>query len=177
RGFTPRNVSQYVSSGSAQNLTESTDLTAYEFDRNLLATLTPAEKGHRIDLYDARLETDPENVIVDATRELGYVLGVKMETDILGNINSFTGGTISAPSSDFSLNHIAQARALLANAGVPGPYVAVIHEFQYLDIFEDLAALNQPANFNIREQAIQSFYVPRFADVKIVVAPHLPVVA
>lgn len=118
-GFTPRNVSEYGSSGTAQALTESTDLTAYQLNRDLLSTLTPSEIGHRVDLYDARVETDPENVYADAARELGYVLGTKMETDILGNITGFTGGSIQT-SGAFSIEQAFKGRALLAEAGVPG---------------------------------------------------------
>lgn len=174
QGMTPRNVSQYNPSGTAQTVAETDDITGVAYNRELLATLTPEEVGHRIDVYDQRLETDPESYISDIVRELGFVLGKKVETDVLSHVATLTGGQISDASNPFTMEHIFQARAKLEASGIGGRYIALLHPYQYLDIHSKLIGITQPAPLDIRNQAMSQYFIGSISDVDLVVAPHLP---
>lgn len=79
-GFTKRVNSIYRETGITDNLGELQDLTATEFDREALASLTPKEIGKQFVITDRRVETDLENVLGDAAIDIGYTVGKKVES-------------------------------------------------------------------------------------------------
>jgi hypothetical protein len=175
-GMVTRNVTEYHETGVTDNLGETADLSTARtiFDRSLLATLTPKEIGKQVLLTDRRIESDLENVMVDAARAIGYEMGRKIEQDVLNNFTNFMGGQVGATGSAFDVTKIFEARAVMEANAHPGPYVAVIHPYQYLDIYSDLTNLTKAAPLDVRNQAMQSYYVTRLADVDIVVSSLTP---
>lgn len=173
-GMTPRNVSEYQESGGVVTLAETDDLSSTAFNRQLLSTLTPAEYGKQIALTDQRTETDSENIIADATRELGYNLGKHVELHLLSNMADFTGGDIGDGSAALSLQDLFDARSLLEDVGVGGPYVAVMNTFQYRNIHADLIDETQPGIQNERRNALQRYFLPGIADMELWVSSLAP---
>jgi hypothetical protein len=174
RGMTPRNVSEYQESGGVQRVAETDDILAVPFEREFLAKLEPAEIGLLHDLTDQRLETDPENTIVDATTNLGYNLGRTMEEDLLTNFRYFTGGSIGTVDGDFSLDLIFRARAMLEVEAIPGPYIAVIHPFHWSTIYKEVLDFQNPGLENFKDARLREYYAPGLADVRIVPSTLLP---
>jgi hypothetical protein len=174
-GMTPRNISEYIDSGGVQDLTETTDLTATVFDRELLATLTPAEFGKQIFFTDQRLETDDvANVVADAIQDLGYALGRHMEVKLLRDFYGLTGGITGSVDDPFNISHIFGGRAALEAAAIRGPYVTVMHPYQWLNVWERFTSLEQPAPLDVRNRAIQEYYLPGLADTSFVVSGLVP---
>lgn len=171
QGMTPRNVSEYAETGGVKSVAETVDITSTAMSRALLSTLTPAEYGKMIALTDQRVETDPERVVADAAIELGYTMGKNVELRLLGLINSLTGGAIGDGSAAFDLSHLFKARALMEVAGVPGPYVAVLHPYHFLDVATDLITTSKTPADSLQNQVIRGYYIDGLADVEIVVAP------
>lgn len=177
-GMTPRNISEYTENGIAQAVSESTDITARQLIRSLLSTLTPQEYGDRVDLYDQRVETDPESVMTDAAADLGYSLGKSMELNLLNTLTDVTGGNIGNGSAAFSLTPLFEARAYLERQGIRGPYIAAVHPYHFLDIAKDVIDLSKPADLSYRERLFSVYQMPGFADMRIFVPslhPSAPV--
>ncbi len=176
RGMIDRKVSEYVETAVTDNLGETVDLTSVEFDRNLLSTLTPKEIGKQFIITDRRVESDTENVLVDAARDLGYSIGKKVEQDLLALIGSLQGGTISARTSAFDINYIYQARAILESSAIPGPYTVVLHPYQWLDIQAEMVKFSNAAPLDVRNQVQSNYYITRLFDMNIAVSSLTPLV-
>jgi len=176
-GMVPRKITEYIETAVTDNLGETTDLTPVAFDRDLLRTITPKEIGKQFLITDRRVESDLESVVVDAVRDLGYTMGKKLETDLLGNFANLTGGTAGSTTAAFSTTVLFNARSALEKAGVPGPYVAVIHPWMYLDIFSDFTSLSNAAPLDIRNLAQAQYYTTSIADISVVVSSLIPLTA
>ncbi len=174
-GMVTRNVSEYVETGVTDNLGEVADLTTTAFDRALLTTLTPKEIGKQFIITDRRVDTDTEDVFADAARDIGYVMGKKLEQDLLGVFPSFTLTPVGAKASAFDMGKVMAARAILEANNVPGPYTLVLHPYQYLDIYNTFTALASPASLSVRDEISRSYYVTQYADLTIAVS-NLPTI-
>lgn len=120
--------------GTVVSVSDADDLTSKAFTPSADQTLTPAEIGLQFFITDARMMGDvPENIRNDAARELSLAALDKVETDLIGDMASLTGGTIGTANNAITWGHlaaaIAQARA--ANKSAQVPLVAVIHEYQW----------------------------------------------
>jgi hypothetical protein len=179
RGMADRKVSEYKETGVTDNLAETDDLdnARYEFDRDLLSTISPKEAGKQFLITDRRVETDPESVMVDAARDIGYAIGKKTEQDLLALFPSLTGGQFGDDTNAMSLDLVFAGRARLEAAAIPGPYVVVLHPYQWLDIFSALTSLTNAAPLTIRENASQNYFVSRVADLTFVVPSLVPTTA
>jgi len=171
-GFVPRKNTLYIETGVEDNLAETADLTTVPFDRDLRSTLTPKEIGKQFIITDRRVESDLEDVMADAALDIGYTIGKQLETDLLARFTSFEL-TQGLATTDMSTGALMEARALLEANAVPGPYTAVIHTYQYLDIFSDFTALATPAPLDIRNTAVRNYYVTQYADLRIIVSSLL----
>jgi len=174
-GMVPRKVSEYEKTTTVQDsLAETTDLTPVEFDRNLLSTLTPKEIGKMHIITDRRMESeDVADIMADSARDLGFSLGLQVERDLLGLFSSLTGAGSGVSSGDvqtaMSISRLIHARTVLEDSLVSGPYVAVISPFQYLDIYDALTDLTAGATFELRNRALQQYYVGQISDLSIFV--------
>lgn len=134
QGIASRSSSEY-STATMNVVGESDDLASQAFTPSVLSTLTPTEKAAQFLLTDSRIESDPWDVIrADAARELGFAISDKIETDIVGNFSSLTGGTVGAAGSTMTWSYLAAAVARLRGNKVPGPYYAVLHPYQAHDL-------------------------------------------
>ena len=173
-GFTKRVNSIYRETGITDNLGELQDLTATEFDREALASLTPKEIGKQFVITDRRVETDLENVLGDAAIDIGYTVGKKVEIDVMNEFKNLQGGKVGATGTDASMDNIYEARAVLEANAVPGPYVVVLHSYQWLPIFKSFVSLSNAAPLDIRNEAQRNYFITTVADMTFVVSPLVP---
>jgi len=122
------------SAGTAKTIGETDDLTSDAFTPALLQTLTPGEIGEQFFISDLRIETDTvENIRNDAATELGAAAAYKVETDLLGDMANFTGGTIGAAGTTITWGYVfaaaTKSRAAMKNRGLP--LACVLHEYQW----------------------------------------------
>jgi hypothetical protein len=125
------------SDNTAQSIGESDDLTSTVFEPSLLTTLTPGEIGLQYFVTDKRAASElPENIVRDGAADLGAAAADKIESDLLSDMQSFTGGTIGASGTTLTWGHclaaIARARKALKNQTIP--LVMVLHEYQWFDV-------------------------------------------
>lgn len=174
QGFQSRINSIYREAGVTDNLAENQDLTNVEFDREALASLTPKEVGKQFIITDRRIETDYENVLGDAAMDIGYTIGKKVEVDTLAQFANLQGGMVGAVGTDASMDNLYEARAVLEANAVPGPYVAVLHSYQWLPIFKTFVNMGNAAPLDIRNEAQRNYFITQIADMTIVVSPLVP---
>lgn len=131
-GANPRKLYEYNKT-TAKTVAETDDLISEKFTPSLLGTLTPAEIGEQFFVSDLRRDSDsPENIIRDGAAELALAAGDKIETDLVGDLASLTGGTIGAAGTAITWGYVAAAiaQARNANKSVSVPLVGVIHGYQ-----------------------------------------------
>ena len=120
-------------SGTAKTIGESDDLTGDAFTPSADQTLTPAEIGEQFFITDLRTESEaPEDILTDAARELGFAGNDKVETDIVADIASLTGGTVGTAGSIITWGYVgaAIAQARNANKNLSVPLACVMHGYQ-----------------------------------------------
>lgn len=131
-GMNPRVGYQY-NQGTAQTVAEADDLTSRAFTPSADQTLTPAEIGLQFFVTDARRDSEaPESIVTDAAQELGFAALDKVETDLVGDLASLTGGSLGASGSAITWGYVsaAIAQARNANKSVYVPLACVIHGYQ-----------------------------------------------
>ena len=119
--------------GTAKSVGESDDLASEAFAPAADQVLTPGEIGLQFFITDLRAESEaPEMILTDAARELAFAAGDKVETDILGNFSSLTGGTVGAAGTTITWGYVSAAIAQARNANKSNgkPLAAVIHGYQ-----------------------------------------------
>lgn len=119
--------------GTAAVIGEDDDLTSSAFTPSLRVTLTPFEIGLQYFVTDSRRDSDlPENIIRDGSMELAMAANDKIETDLVGDMASFTAGTVGAAGTTITWSYMANAIAIARNASksISVPLNAVIHGYQ-----------------------------------------------
>jgi hypothetical protein len=132
-GANPRKGYQF-NQATAQEVAESDDMVSQAFTPALLQTLTPIEIGLPFFVSDLRADSElPENVIRDGAIELGLAASDKVESDIVGDFASLTGGTVGTAGSTITWSYVAAgiARARNANKAVNVPLAYVMHGYQW----------------------------------------------
>lgn len=176
-GGNPRKIYQY-NSNSAQTVAEVDDLTSQAFTPSLLATLTPAEIGLQYFITDLRADTDSfESIRTEAAQELGFAAVEKVESDLLGLFDDFTGGTIGSSGTTLTWGHVsaAIAQCRVANKSNKIPLYVVLHEYQWQDLAKaaSIAAstsLSQAPQFT--EGVTAEWYRGRFGGADLFVSPN-----
>lgn len=133
QGMNPRQLYQYAASTGLKQLAETDDLTSETITPALLGTLTPYEYGKQYFVNDQRVKSDaPEDIIRDAATSLAWDATAKIETALVGDMASLTGGTIGAAGTAITWGYMAAAiaRARVANRSDVVPLFAVIHGYQ-----------------------------------------------
>jgi hypothetical protein len=132
-GMNTRSVYEYGASSGLKQLAEADDLTSDTITPALLGTLTPYEYGKQYFISDARARSEaPEDIIRDASAQLAFDAVAKIETDLVGDMASLTGGTIGAAGTAITWGYLGAAIAQARNASKSPavPLVAVIHGYQ-----------------------------------------------
>lgn len=145
QGIAPRVSSEY-SAGTIGALADSDDLASQAFTPTVLSTLTPAEVGAQFLITDQRLESDPMAIQQNAALELGSAMATKIETDLIGDFGSFTGGTVGTAGSVLSWGRLFAAVAQLRAQKAPAPYYCVLHPYQIHDLAKEAAPAGSSMN-------------------------------
>jgi hypothetical protein len=149
QGIAPRISSEY-SSATIAAVNDDDDLTSQSFKPTVLSTLTPSEVGAQYLITDQRRESDPMGVEQAAALELGAAMATKVETDLIGNFSSFTGGTAGTAGSTMTWDYFFAAVSQLRAQKAPAPYYAVLHPYQIHDLAKAAAVtgtINNTPNF------------------------------
>ena len=122
--------------GTAGTLAEADDLTSSSFIPSADQTLTPREFGLQFFISDQRADSSgnlPEDVLVDAARELGMAAGDKIQQDLLLDMGSLTAGTVGGVATVPTWGHLAAAiaQARQANKSSGAPIKVVMHGYQW----------------------------------------------
>lgn len=118
---------------SATTVGETDDLLSQSFTPAANEVLTPGIVASMAYISDARVESEgPEDVINDASRELGLAATDKIESDLVGDLASLTAGTIGAAGTTITWGYVsaAIAQARYANKSNAIPLACVIHVYQ-----------------------------------------------
>jgi hypothetical protein len=148
QGIAPR-LSSVYSAGTIGSLADSDDLSSQAFTPSTLATLTPAEVGAQFLITDQRMESDPMAVVQNAALELGSAIATKIETDLIGDFGSLTGGTVGTAGSVLTWGRFFAGVAQLRAQNAPGPYYAVLHPYHIHALAKEAA----PAGTNMNAPA------------------------
>jgi hypothetical protein len=159
--------------GTAVAITDADDLSSKAFTPSVDQTLTPAEIGLQFFITDARMSSSvPEDIRNDAARELGLAGLDQVETHLISDMASLTGGTIGTAGGTITWGYLAAAIAQAKNANKSSmvPLVAVMHEYQWSVLAKSasiagatVAAVAGP----FQQELTESGYVARFMNVPI----------
>jgi len=133
-GMNPRKGYKY-NNGTAKSISDADDLTSDAFTPSVDQTLTPGEIGEQFFISDQRADSSgllPENVLNDASTELGLAALDKIETDLITDLDSLTGGSLGASGTAITWGYVAAAIAQARNANKSNsiPLTCVIHAYQ-----------------------------------------------
>lgn len=174
-GIAPRVSSQW-SSTSISAVNDDDDLTSQAFTPTVLSTLTPSEVGAQYLITDQRAESDPFGVQQAAAVELGQAIATKIETDLVGDFTSFTGGTVGAAGSAMTWGRFFAAAAQLRAQKAPGPVYAVLHPYHWHDLASEASIAG--TNFNapqFGDDVMRNRFVGMAAGVMIFESANIPV--
>lgn len=132
KGGNPR-VGYVYNQLTAKTIGEDDDLTSDSFAPSADQTLTPAEIGLQVFITDLRANSEaPEEIITDSARELGFAALDKIESDLVGDCASLTGGTIGTAGTAITWGYISAAIAQARNANKSNykPLACVVHAYQ-----------------------------------------------
>jgi len=161
---TPRKWTTYTG-GTVQIITEATDMAAQPFLHSVAGTLTPEQFGAAYFLTDQRINSDWRNAAQDAGRDLGGMLAEKVDSDLVGNFASFTGGTVGTAGGTLSWTNIMAAITYLRAQKAPGPYACVLRpeQWYYLTIANSVPDLIQSPD--LMNSITRQYYVGSFGPV------------
>lgn len=177
RSMVARNVTEYEAGEVDEDLGELEDLTPQQLNRRLLSQLIPAEHGMQYLISDRRVEGDDESVLADASREIGYQMGLFAEEKLLGDIAGFTGGSVGTAGSPLTWQLLFDARTRLAGQRVPGPYNVVLHEYQWHDLATaaNIAANGVNHSMVIRDTIQSQYYLGSVSNMNLYVSSAAPI--
>jgi hypothetical protein len=163
------------SASTINSIGEDDDLAAQKWHPSDGQSLTPGEIGAQFFLTDPRLASDPEDLRNDAANELGMAGAEKIDTDIFGNINLLTGGTIGASGSANTWAYFYAMMTAMRRNKVPKPWVYVCTGAQWHPLGTALAqgggALQVTGS--LAESVVGDFYLGRQAGVEIFISENL----
>lgn len=145
-----------------------------QFTKTQLASLTPGEIMSQVILTDRRTMTDPQSARQDAAIEMAAGISEKIDTDILGNFNALTGGTVGAGSSSLLWGHLFAAQSILRANKVPRPYYAVLHPYGYHDLAGVAAVSATVTNAPMfQDEVMRAWYVGSVAGLDIFISANV----
>lgn len=168
-GGNPR-IGYGYNKGTAVAVAESDDLTSKAFTPSADQTLTPIEIGLQFFVTDLRAESETvESIITDASRELGLAALDKIESDLITDMASMTGGTVGTAGSVITWGYVAAAIAQARNANKNNavPLACVVHGYQWAVLAKAAsiagATLAQAGSFT--EEMTRNGFVAQFMGV------------
>jgi hypothetical protein len=162
---TPRKWTTYTG-GTVQTITEATDMSAQTFTHAVAGTLTPVQYGAQYFLTDQRVNSDWASAARDAGTDLGQILAVKVDTDLVGNFAGYTGGTVGTAGGTITWANVMASMAILRANLAPAPYACVLRPEQWY--YLTAIASNVPTLMQSQEwmnSFTRNYYVGSFGPV------------
>ena len=158
-GLADRFYSRYTG-GTIGALAETADLSSQTFTPGTISVLTPAQYGAQYYITDLRVDSDPFSVRADAGRDLGQLLAVHVDTNLVGTFGSFTGGTIGTAGGTITWSNVAAGVSYLRRQKVAMPYYAIWEPGQWYHLAAAVAAGVTVTNMPALQNAVSgAFYV------------------
>ena len=168
-GANPR-IGYTYNQGTVVTLAETDDLTSSAFTPSADQTLTPAEIGLQFFVTDLRASSDaPESIITDGGMELGMAAADKIETDLIGDLDSLTGGSLGTAGSTITWGYVAAAIAQARNANKSNnvPLACVLHGYQWavLAASASIAGASVAVAPGVQDEMTRTGYIARYMGV------------
>ena len=172
----PRQRSDW-SSATITAIGETDDLQSQAFTPTAGSTLTPAEAGGQFFLPDTRVSADPFGVRNAAALELGMAMATSINENLLDDIASITGGTVGSAGTTITWGHFFAALSQVENATKKaGPYVCVLHTYQWHQLAKSVAAAATVTNApNFQDEVMRRWYIGTVGPVDIFTTTDLDV--
>jgi hypothetical protein len=165
------------SSATIATIGETDDLQSQAFTPTAGNSLTPVEYGAQFFLPDKRVSADPFGVRQAASMELGMAVATDINTNLIGNLASLTGGTVGAAGTTITWGHFFAALSQLENATKKaGPYVCVMHTYQWHVLAKSAAVAATVTNAPMfQDEIMKRWYVGTVGPVDIYTTTDLTV--
>jgi len=179
QGLLPRKGARWTSLGYRQIATTD-DVVSEQLTRDALGTLTPAIYANAVFIADEDVKTETlEDLIGGAGREFGQGAVEHVETNLVTNFSSFTGGTIGSAGTAITWGHFWAMRTRLSvqakNSNKPWVFVCHPYQWHLLAKAADTAGIAiVQANFPSPEMAT-AWGIKQVDDVVIVPTPYLAI--
>src|SRR3990172_6237120 len=172
----PRQRSEW-SSATITAIGETDDLQSQAFTPTAGSTLTPAESGGQFFLPDTRVSADPFGIRNAAALELGMSMATSINENLLDDIASITGGTVGSAGTTITWGHFFAALSQVENATKKaGPYVWVLHTYQWHQLAKSVAAASTVTNTpNFQDEVMRRWYIGTVGPVDIFTTTDLDV--
>lgn len=170
-------ASSEYNSVTMNSIGESDDLASQAFTPSVLASLTVGEVGAQTFITRRRIASDPNQARDDAANELGMALATKIETDILGDFASLTGGSLGAAGSVNIWGYFYAAQTLLVANKAPGPYYFVCHPYQWHPLAKAASVagaqvVNAP---QFQDEITRNFYLGTVGGINVFQSPNIAI--
>lgn len=170
-------ASSEYNSVTMNSIGESDDLVSQGFTPSVLATLTVGEVGAQTFLTRRRVNSDPNQARDDAANELGMSLASKIETDILGDFTSLTGGSLGAAGSTNIWGYFYAAQTILVANKAPQPYFYVCHPYQWHPLAKaasvaGASVVNAP---QFQDEITRNFYLGTVGGINVFQSPNIAI--
>jgi len=132
-GFAPRVLGEYQPA-NVRTVADGEDVTPTQFNKTSLATVTPQRRADHYLITDARMMSDPDNVMRDASEQLGSAFADNIDADIVALFGSLTGGTVGTAGNPLTWTMISNASAILSARKANGRVFCVLHPYQFADL-------------------------------------------
>lgn len=137
-GLMPRIFGTYAG-GTAQTLTEASDGAAQTWAGTASGTVTPSIIYASYFMNDTLAASDPNTMVSDASRDLGNIIGQKLDADLCGLFASFSG-SIGSVGGTLTWNNINYAAMKMRAAYAPMPYMCVLNPMHWYQLVIPTAA-------------------------------------
>lgn len=157
---------------------ETDDLSSQAFTPATAQVLTPGEVGAQIFITDKRRSADPFGAQEDAAMELGMATAKKVNSDLLGDLASLTGGTVGSAGTTITWGHFfaAFSQAEVATKATVDSYACVLHTYQWHQLAKVAApgatVTNAP---QFQDEIMQRWYVGTVGKVDIYATTDLTI--
>jgi hypothetical protein len=175
-GMNPRKLYQ-LGESNVRQVAEGEDVAPTYYDKDELATLTPATYADSFVLTDQRLRSDWDNVSAQAANELGAAFRDDIDTNIAANFTSLNGGTVGSYLGTVTWSNVIAAKAKLRQRKVPGPYFCALGEGQWYFLVNNggsvYTAFDKAELFN--DALIDNYYITKsLGGVIFVISANVP---
>lgn len=126
--------------GTIQTIAETDDMSSQTFTPSAGGTITISQVGAQYFITDLRIESDFNNVRRDASTDLGQIMAVKMDGDLVGNFSSLSGGTVGSAGGTITWSNVFAGITHLRAKFAPQPYVCVLRPEHWFYLAETLGA-------------------------------------